>query len=276
MHASQLAELGSWVAINSGSLVFGEQEQPLLVSTTYWTASKLRVQRWVTALKMFESDFENLEHDELRTHNPWTALEIVVQEVLLSELLTRVWSASVLTHDWYHENDEMHGLAHSVHVSHIEAKNRAIRIMLSGQPYDEAAFDRINALRRKLERWTDLFLGLLPNLTHSTTFAFDRNRVKDFHREQLESVGPQSQTRMRILASSFTADMKQNSSRYAANPDLNREIASGLLACFPSDRFDSLGIPKSTQTIWLEKSQRDTQMLVDQLLAFEDQAQRRV
>ena len=129
MHPSQLAELGSWVATHSGNLVYGEQDQPILVATSYWTASKLRIQRWVTALKMFEKDFE----DANKGHDPWPALEIVIQEILVSELLTRVFSAAVLTHDWYHEKDEMHGLAHSIHVSHIEAKNRAIRIMLNGQ-----------------------------------------------------------------------------------------------------------------------------------------------
>ena len=133
MHSSHLAELGSWVAIHSGSLVYGEQEQPMLSATAYWTASKVRLQRWITSLKMFENDFS----DPQRRHEPWPAFQIVVQEILMSEMLTRVWSAAVLTHDWYHDRDELHGLAHSVHVSHIEAKNRAIRIMLKGQAADE-------------------------------------------------------------------------------------------------------------------------------------------
>ena len=80
MHSSQLAELGSWVATHSGNLVYGEQDQPMLVATSYWTASKLRIQRWVTALKMFEKDIE----DSNKGHDPWPALEIVVQEILMS------------------------------------------------------------------------------------------------------------------------------------------------------------------------------------------------
>ena len=268
MHPSQLAELGSWVATHSGNLVYGEQDQPILVATSYWTASKLRIQRWVTALKMFEKDFE----DANKGHDPWPALEIVIQEILVSELLTRVFSAAVLTHDWYHEKDEMHGLAHSIHVSHIEAKNRALRIMLNGQVANEKAFDRVNALRRRIERWTDLFLGQLPEGNKAAMFGFDRSRVRDFNREQRESTGPDFVMRQKILYASFNTDLLRNQIKYSANPDLNREIASGVLACFPSDRFDSHGLPKSARMIWLEKSQQETQMLVDHLVEFENEA----
>lgn len=268
MHSAQLAELGSWVAVNSGNLIYGEQDQPLLVATPYWTASKIRLQRWVTALKMFEQDLANPK----KGHRPWPALEIVVQEILMSELLTRVWSATVLTHDWYHQCDEMHGLAHSVNVAHIEAKNRAIRILLRGQADNETAFDRMNGLRRRLERWTDLFLGQLPQGNRSAVFGFDRSRVEDYNREQRESVGPQFVVRQKVLVASFAADMARDQLSYSANPDLNREIAAGVLACFPTDRFDSSGLPKSARMIWLEKSQQDTQMLLDQLADFENHA----
>ena len=269
MHSSQLAELGSWVAINSGNLIYGEQDQPVLVATGYWTASKIRMQRWVIALKMFEQDFDNPSEG----HNPWPALEIVVHEILMSEMLTRTWSAAVLTHDWYHQTDELHGLAHSVHVGHIEAKNRAIRILLHGQAADEEAFDRLNAVRRRMERWTDLFLGQLPDSDTASAFGFDRNRVKDFNREQRQSTGPEYSTRQKVLTTSFTSDLLRNQMTHSANPDLNRDIAAGVLACFPNDRFDSNGLPKSARMIWLEKSQNDTQMLVDHLAQIENQAE---
>ena len=270
MHANQLAEIGSWVAIHSANLVFGEGEQPTLAATTYWSASKVRLQRWVTALKMFDQDMR----DPDSSHDPWPALEIVVQEILLSEVLSRIWSATVMTHDWYHQTDELHGLVHSVHVSHIEAKNRAIRILLYGQAKNETAFDRINRVRRRLERWTDLFLGQLPRVDKSIIFGFDRHRVEDFNKEQRYFVGREYVTRQRLLMSSFASDLMKDQTLYAANPELNREIAAGTLACFPSDRFDSHGLPKSIQTIWIEKSQHETQFLLDQLEGFEDLADR--
>jgi len=270
MHANQLAELGSWVATNAGTLIYGETPQPMLAATNYWTASRIRLNRWGTALKMFEEDFQEPE----AAHDPWPALSIVVQEVLMSEMLTRVWAAVVSTHDWYRQTDEMHGLAHSIHVGHIEAKNRAFRVMLEGQQLNEEMFDQMNALRRRIERWTDLFLGQLPSASVSTKFAFDRNRVNDFNEEQVGTVGHEQTIRQKVLAASFTTDLLRGNIAFAANPDLNREIAAGVLSCFPSDRFDSFGLPKSVRSIWLEKSQFDTQMLVDRLVDFEDKAKK--
>ncbi|MEM9413662.1 MAG: hypothetical protein AAGA30_21320, partial [Planctomycetota bacterium] len=52
---------------------------------------------------------------------------------------------------------------------------------------------------------------------------------------------------------------------YAANPEANRKLAGGILACFPSDRFDSLGLPKSAQLLWIEKATDETQLLINSL-----------
>lgn len=268
MHSSQLAELGSWVASNATKLVYGSPEQPMLVATSYWTASKIRLQRWVVALKMFEKDFD----DDSSSHNPWPALEIVVQEILMSEMLTRIWSATMLTHDGHHQTDEMHGLAHSVHISHIEARNRAVRIMLKGQSADEEAFDRMNGLRRRLERWTDLFLGQLPCSDQASGLGFDRNRVVDFNEEQRDLLGPTHITRQQVLTASFSNDILRDQTPYAANPEINRDIAAGILACFPSDQFDPTGLPEAARTIWMEKSHHNTQILVDHLMELENKA----
>ena len=268
MHASLLAEMGSWVAIYASNLVLCREEQPMMVGTHYWVSSQKRAERWSTALKMFEQDFK----DPKIRHDPWPALEIVVQEILLSELLTRVWSAAVTTYDHYRESDELFGLAHSVHIRHQEAKNRALRILLSGQAANESAFDRLNALRRRIERWTDLFLGQLPDPELASAFAFNESRMKDFGRERREQSIEQFKMKQQVLAASFSTDLIRGVCVNPANPELNREIASGVLACFPADRFDSSGIPKSLRSLWLEKSSNETAMLVEHLVSFENLA----
>ena len=264
MHANQLAEIGSWVAIHSGNLVFGQPPQSLNTANEYWTASKCRLQRWITALKMFENDIANPSEG----YDPWPAMETVVEEILVSEFLTRVWAASVLCHDQYHDSDELHGLAHSTFVSHIEARNRAVRLLLASQGSNEEAFDRINKLRRKLERWTDLFMAQLPNLLIAQQFGFNPERVADFYNERRQDAGPTVVRRQQVLLASFSADMNALSN-FSANPAFNRQIASGILRCFPTNRFDSTGLPKSARMLWMEKSQNDTQVLVDQLADFE-------
>lgn len=268
MHASQLAQIGSWIAVHAPTLIFGNSGPKELASVDYWSASKCRIQHWNSALKMFEDDLRN----PVSSHNPWMAIETVVEEVFVSEFLTRIWSAAVLAHDAYHDSDEFFGLAHSVHISHIEVRNRAMRVLLGSQALDEKAFDRMNVLRRKVERWTDLFLVQATDLEIAKVFAFDEERVIDFHEENQEMDPMNHARRSQVLIGSFAVELRTFQCQWAANPELNRRISSSLLGCFPSDRFDSLGLPKSFGMVLLEKTQHDTQLLVDRLLEIENES----
>lgn len=267
MHASQLAQIGSWVAVHAPTLVFGNSGPQQLASVDYWTSSKCRIQRWNAALRVFNEDLE----DTNSSHNPWPAISTVVEEIYVSEFLTRVWSAAVLAHDIYQESDELFGLAHSIHISHIESRNRAMRLLLGNQAANEKEFDRLNLLRRKIERWTDLFLARVTDIKIGKMFAIDEKRVTDFFEEIEESSPMVHSRRNQVLIASFAAELGKFQSQWAANPELNRKISSSLLACFPSDRFDSLGLPKSFGLVLLEKTQHDTQLLVDKLLELDDE-----
>ena len=96
--------------------------------------------------------------------------------------------------------------------------------------------------------------------------------MKDFSRENREQTSEQFKMKQRVIAASFSTDLIRGVCVNPANPELNREIASGVLACFPADRFDSFGIPKSLHGLWLEKSSNETAMLVDHLVNFENSA----
>ncbi len=271
MHASQLAQIGSWIAIHAPNLVFGNDPQEELVLANYWVASKARLQRWVTALKMFEQDLDAA----IESHDPWPAMEIVIEEVIVSEFVTRIWMATMLAHDTCQKSDELFGLAHSVHIGHIEARNRVMRLLLHQAAAQEESLDRLNQLRSKIERWTDVFLAIIPAPKIAQMFAFDESRVADYQMENEFMPAAHQARRGQILMAAFTAELQKPCSRWAANPDLNRKIASSLMNCFPSDRFDSLGLPKSFGRVLLEKTQDDTQVLVDQLLAMDAEAEER-
>lgn len=266
MHASQLAQIGSWIAIHAPTLIFGNSSPQELVSVGYWTASKCRIQHWNAALEIFEGDLQS----EFTSHDPWPAIRTVVEEIFLSEFLTRVWSAAVMAHDTYQESDELFGLAHSVHISHLESRNRAMRMLLGSQGTNEKEVDRLNLLRRKIERWTDIFLVRVTDIAIAKMFAFDEKRAIDFY-EEIDEVSPiMHNRRNQLLIASFAAELMEFQSKWAANPKLNSKISSSLMACFPSDRFDSLGLPKSFGMVLLEKTQHDTQLLVDQLLELDN------
>lgn len=271
MKACQLAELAGWVAIQSPDLTFGSEQHSVLMASSYWTASRARLQRWVGALRQFEQ--------ELIAAGPsatpggedpnWSALGTVLQEIILSDLLTRIWSATVTADNQPHRAAELQSLADSVFISQLETKNRALRLLLASRQRNEDFHHRFNSLRRRMERWCDLFLGQIKLNQQALLYSYDSSRVRDFYRERCQSSGTELLNRQRLLTQSFAADLPRQSSDTLTNPDLNRQIAEGILACFPADRFESQGLPEAIRPLWLEKSQADTQMLLDHLIDFE-------
>jgi hypothetical protein len=167
-------------------------------------------------------------------------------------------------------------LAHGIHISHLETKNRAFRLMLGGRADNEQAFDRLNLLRRRIERWTDVFLGQLPQPELAATFGFAHDRVRDFAQEQRHYRGQLFLKKQRVLMASMASDLSRCTSRFPANPALNWQIAAAILACFPTDRFESNGLPKSAGMLWMEKSSSDAQVLLDQLFSLETQWTQRI
>ena len=265
MHATQLAEIANWAAFNAIRLTSGTSALTAASCHEYWSQSKCRQNRWMTALKMFEQDVRS----QRSNHDPWVAMEIVIQEILLSELLTRVWSAAMVAHDSSHATHELSCIAHSIHIGHVEAKNRAIRLLLNDPAVSPKTFDRLNCLRRKVERWTDLLLAQLPDINSAAKFAFQSNRVKDFREENRDCSHGAERTRRMLYAASQSEDFNRVAVKFAANPEINRRIAAGVLACFPADRFDSFGMPKSIQLIWMEKNSDETQLLINHLTALD-------
>ena len=268
MHASQLAELATWAAFNSHMIIHRSEALTSEICNEYWSQSKCRQTRWMAALKLFETDLQ----DTASNHDPWPAIEIVIQEIFIAEMLTRVWSAAMVAHDIHYATDELTGMAHSIHIGHLEAKNRAMRLLLSEDSSNPEVFDKLNSTRRRIERWTDLLLGQLPDIEASRRFGYQPNRVLDFADEVANDTNSANAEARRLLyAASLREDLRKTCNQYSANPDINRRIAAGILACFPTDRFDSYGMPKSIQLIWLERTTDDTQILIDNLNALDGQ-----
>ena len=268
MHANQLSDLAAWIAIHSSMFVYGESENTALDAKEYWVKSKCRISRWNAALKIFDSDFRSSESK----HDPWPAFEIVAQEIVTSEMLTRIMSAAFVIYDHYANSNELKGIAHSLVVSHMETRNRSMRMLLFARASNEKAFDRCNRLRVQIERWTDLFLSRLEKSETAAGFAFDAKRLADFATERNVYNEEEFRKNQQILVSSMRNNLEGITSKYAATPALNEQIAAGALGCFANDRFDSYGLPKSAQLLWLEKSHSDAQHLVDSLDDFEGAA----
>ncbi len=267
MHAKQLAALGGWIASQADTMIQGHHIS-LINQADYWIHSKARFHRWHGALKMFHSDLT----DPQPAHNPWPAIELVVQEVISSELLTRVWGTILTRCDQLSGESQFAGIASGTFVGHIEVRNRATQLLLRGPDSYQHVVVELQRHANRIERWTDLWLSLIDPIEQSSKFAFKPERVNDFRLDQEQSqLNTEASSLSKcdeagLMWTSFVSGLKLEMQQHPANPDLNHSIAASIVSALPDPSFDPMIMPAAAWEISMEQSCATAESLVGKLL----------
>lgn len=273
MDASQLLKLGAWLLIEGKELSRNPAHVPIHIVENYWTASKCRQLRWTSKLHQFLGSQPPLHVNAARAE----ILAVpVVCEILASELLTRGFVA--VSHHWDHHLGEPHlePIARSVFAGHLEARNRALRLLTGGNVFTIAQMAHLNTVRRKIERWNDMLLSHMVNDDLSLPsipwdLAFEESRAREFAEDHPDTTCSTTRHLSHSLAmASLTSSILPLISTPCTSPELNAKIASSVVGCFP-ESLDELShhLPE----IWrlgLERRADDAEAQIQELLASED------
>jgi hypothetical protein len=247
MHARELADLAASPAQFDKSL------------ETYWTASRCRLDRWSRELRRFSPILPS----QLTATRPNAATRLV-EEILVSEILTRCLAAVYFAHDHYHQRSEAEPIGRNVLAGHLDARRRALRLIVPATHLKRNEVDPIVPLQRRCECWTDLLLAYLLPLVPVEGFAPNAARAQDFAadaRSHLSSASFSAATMM--LTSGIRSSLEPLVSDESPNGDLNLQIAATVLAAFEPETFDSYGLLRS---VWQER----LQSVPDETLALLD------
>jgi hypothetical protein len=266
MHARELVELAAIVSAQGPVLIRGVQKLSDTGMEEYWTASKIRIERWSHTIRTFTS-----KAGDAQWHiQHWPEVRGALEEIIIGEVLTRVWTAVVCAHDRQHGAADAEPIARNVLESHAEVRHRVLTLLVRGQGIEPDAAMKLNHLRRSSERWTDLLIGYLAGIHNSCDFAFDPNRAKDFsqdlHYQCRHAGGRQAWP---LILASLRAAFQIGLSPHSANADINARIASSILSCFQPELFDSTGLFCSMWLMRLINAATDAQGMIDELIAEE-------
>lgn len=268
MHAHQLVELAAIAAVQAGTIITAGRRLPFAALADYWSASKCRLDRWSWALKQLTASgfAELVAPGPFGTRRQWfdeprgranskgrhqappdetiPNAKTIIEEILLSEVLTRVWSAVLSGHDSHWGTADAEPIGRSVLVGHLEARHRALTLLVQGPGINSHEAVELNRLRRRAERWTDLLLGQVLLVADGSPLAFDAELAREFADElrgqpAWQPGGGAWPLALSSLRASFCPG-PHASSPYA---DLNAQIASAVLAALPPEVFDSAGTP---------------------------------
>src|SRR5688500_8754336 len=134
MHARELIELAALVASHGAALVESNGRLSATGLEQYWVANKCRAERWMRTLKAHSDALDRLPAELQR--GSWRATLPTLEEILISEPLSRVWTAVVVAFDVRRQNDEGAAIVRSVHLSHLEARRRALALLMGARGLD--------------------------------------------------------------------------------------------------------------------------------------------
>jgi hypothetical protein len=264
MHVRELVDVAAVVALNARQLSVGGLLPDSAHLQQYWSTSKCRSENWNRALKVYTSQPGSSPREDL---DYWIEVRATLDEIFVGEILSRVWTAVLVTADRRSAVKSVESLARSVFDSHLEARRRALALLVQGGPLSTQQAVAANRVRRRCERWADVLLGGLWRLRPAREFAVDAERAADFavdlaqRREQ-----PGGRLTWKLTLASMRNAFQSGLSPIAANPESNARVTASILGSFSAGLFDSTGLVQSVWMMRLAANASDAQGLVSELL----------
>lgn len=193
----------------------------------------------------------------------WREHLVILEEVLVSEMLTRVIASMGDALDADSQADEVAPITRAIHLSHLEASNRVQQLMLRGRGSSVQNAVRLNRLRTGVERWTDVLLGRMSaNANDRFRYAYDAERAKT-HAEEMRSYGqgPARDTALWLMDAAMRDMLSRRTTHQSALPEANRNVAESVIMMFREDLFDGVGTLKSLKMQRMQHDHHTSEMM---------------
>ena len=227
----------------SRHIVEGDAPLPAGMLEKFWDRSNRRLKGWLMAFSRYQRQYASVPPDEHL--QMWRDLEPVLEEIFVSEVLTRVWGAALTARDQAQGTQITEPIARHVLLGQLDARKRALQLLVTDTTLGLEHLAKIDRIRRRVERWTDLLLGHLVESYQVDDFAFDPVRAREFGAQQLlqSCERPRDQVWVLLLVGLRMAFPESDVT--PPHEVLQEEIAASILGCFPPAAFQTAGPFKS-------------------------------
>lgn len=264
----EFVELAAVLADQAPLVIRSRRPIAVHALTQYWSAAKCRQERWSRSLKLLHEPSPESPPPEL--HSTATGdgrIRSVLEEILVTEVVTRVFTAVLTAHDRRRETSDAEPIGRSVLGGHLEARHRALSLLMYGPGVAAQDAVDLNRLRRQAERWNDLLIGKLLLGDDVAEFAIDPELAREFAADfRGDSSWQAGGTAWSVATASLRSGFRAVVSQRRADDD-NEQIAAAILGCLGADLFDSIGMPRSLWGVRLMQAADSAQGMIDELFA---------
>lgn len=267
MHSRELVELAALAAVHAPAFVRGSQRPPQSACEEYWAASRCRLDRWTRILRRLADASTEVVRPTTLT---WQRIAPALEEMLVSELLTRIWTAAAVAHDRNRDEAELEPIARNIWLGHQEVRRRLLALIADARGLEPDEIEHLEHLRRRMERWCDLLLAHLARDVDITEFAFDPARAVEFA-DDLDYQAAASERRFtcQLICSSLRAAFTPILAEHSPNADLNRRLAAAIVACYGDEFLAAVGFGRPLWLARMSTTADDAQHLIDELMAYD-------
>lgn len=264
-HVQTLVELAALTAHHGNTLLSANAMLSRSGIESYWLASRNRLDAWSIEMKRLETIcFDDSQFCLKSDDTTWHAIESLNEEIMASEILTRVWATLGCAVDKRTNTNEAEPFVRSVFNGHVDARHRMMRLAFEKMDLPAVRARKTDRVRRLAEKWTDILLGFVDASCDTSEFAFETERVTDF----ASSVGGHAHPDLAqsLIMVSLKSAFENGFANNCPNASLNRQISASVLSCFSPDVFDSVGVFKSLWQTRMANVAKDTQGMLDALI----------
>ena len=251
MHAIDLAELASTFVRMATPLTNLRLPPRRSAAQELWLIARYRQENWLHDLAQHRDAISR--PGTSRRVQLWAEIMPVIQEVLLSEPLSRVVAYLASVWDSRSIDHELAPLALSTLAAHTEARNRCLHLIVFGQGLAVENAVKVNRLRRNLETYTDQLLACLPTVPNPGHFAFEPRQLA--RRSANLRTADRQPNWLNIQAFAHAEQLWQavhhDLDWRSASARLNYQLSQRTLGLIPCGGFDSAGVPHSANSLRL-------------------------
>jgi hypothetical protein len=244
LNLRQFVEVVGIVSAHSPNLI--EASAPLSRDALqrYSDYSQVRSRNWLFALDELPR--------ELAATPPafrpavWHRAEATFADIFAGGLAARVWGAVLTACGRTRRDLPAEKAARRALAGQLQAQTGALRLLVEGPSLSVERLRNFDRLRRRIERWTDLFLGHLVGRHPLGDYAYDLERALDFGQEQLrESWGPGQNRIWDLYFLCLRTAFPDSKLPGGIQADWREELLHSILGCFPPELFVEEGPLKS-------------------------------
>ena len=237
MNLRHTAEVAALVSVYGINLIRSDSAIPDQSLQDYWHSCKQRLKAWMQCLDAYRSGKPAIDESKL-----WDGIEPVLEEIFVSEILTRVWGATLTACDQNQNIVHAEPIARNTLVGHLEARHLALSLLANGPHVSMHDLSVVDRLRRRTERWTDLLLGHLVQDFDVGDFAFEERRARDFANDQLRAgESGMLHPACSFLLTSLRLAFPQTHTEVTEREITQQKVTQAVMAYFPVGSFQLHG-----------------------------------